>query len=450
VAEASNTSALLRLALPLVVSRAGLVALGLADAIMVAHHSATEFAALALADGTVGRLVDVFVAFVIGGLVLVPRAFAAGDAARCRRLWVHASVLACGLGAVALVACLLAGPLFRVTGQAAALAGAASPVAAVLGLGHPGLLLAIVAAIYLEGIGRPVLVALAVVGANALNIGLNALLIGGQGGAPALGALGSAVATSCVSWLLALLLVGRAWWLGRPNSLGTAAAPSVTARAVAGEDDDAVTAEQRRLGYAAATVQAVLVLTVTVLTVFAGRLGALPLAAMTAVFTLNAPAMLFALGLGDAAAIRIAGAAGQGRPAAPLARHALALTAAAMLLFALAWLAFPAVWAGLFGDDAELSAAVRALLPLAAAVLCFDGISVLVVATLRAQRDVFWPAAAEVGAALVLLPLAAALAFGAALGVTGLLAAAAAAGLLRTGLLLARLRWFHRDAAGAA
>ena len=61
----SNVGALLRLAVPMIVSRAGLAAMAIVDAVMVSRYSSNQFAMLGLADGTLGRLSDVFGAFVI-------------------------------------------------------------------------------------------------------------------------------------------------------------------------------------------------------------------------------------------------------------------------------------------------------------------------------------------------------------------------------------------------
>ena len=74
-----DTRSFLKLAVPMIISRAGLTTMGIADGIMVSRYQSHEFAWLSLAEGTLGRLLDIFCAFLIAGLVLVPRHFGGGD-----------------------------------------------------------------------------------------------------------------------------------------------------------------------------------------------------------------------------------------------------------------------------------------------------------------------------------------------------------------------------------
>ena len=60
--------------------------------------------------------------------------------------------------------------MLSIMGQSHALAAGAAPVMAMLGAGYPASLLAISAAVYLEGVNRPRFVAISVVTANVLNV----------------------------------------------------------------------------------------------------------------------------------------------------------------------------------------------------------------------------------------------------------------------------------------
>ena len=105
-----DSKAYLRLALPMIISRAGLAAMDIADGVMVARFQAHDFAWLSLASAMLGRLLDVFIAFLIGGLALVPRHFSRGDHAGARSFWVRTFPVAIALGLLALLAGFSASP----------------------------------------------------------------------------------------------------------------------------------------------------------------------------------------------------------------------------------------------------------------------------------------------------------------------------------------------------
>ena len=430
-----NVLALARLALPMIVSRAGLAALGIADAIMVSRYDPAQFALLSLADGTLGRVSDVFAAFVLGGLILVPRAFGAGDLRACVRIWGRAMLPALGLGALAAALGLAGTPIFHVLGQSDALAGGAGVVAAILGVGKIAALPALGAAVFLEGTRRPAIVAASVVGANVLNVALNAMLIGGFGAIPALGARGSALSTTIVSFVLAGVLVGYAWKAVAVPARRTVARTSVPEHV------------QHRLGLSSAIVGGIMLSLTASLTVFAGWLGPLALAVLAAAFALNAPVMLLALGIGDATGIRVAEADGAdaasvpsgGNSIRPIVFASLLAVLGVSLAFVGLWSGFPRPLATVFTHDPAMRGALATVIPLASVLLVLDGICFVAVSALRALRDIVWPTAIEIATMAALVPLAAYLAFDLAEGVRGLLVATLATAALRAVLLVQRL-----------
>ena len=166
----------LRLAVPMVVSRAGLAGMGIADGVMVARYSPAQLAPLGLSDGTLGRLLDVLVALLIGGIVLAAQAQAGSTPHEAGAVWRRAVRLALVTG-LAAAAVGLAGPWWLGwLGEAPKLVAATAPVMAVLGAGMPLALVAVATAVFLEAVGRAPVVAAAVAAANVLNIALNWLL----------------------------------------------------------------------------------------------------------------------------------------------------------------------------------------------------------------------------------------------------------------------------------
>ncbi len=426
------------LAAPMIVSRAGLAAMGMADAIMVSRFQSREFAWLSLAEGTLGRLLDVFVAFLIGGLSLAPRLFARGDAAGARLVWVRTFPWALGLGLAGLLVGLSGHTLLAMMGQPEQLALGAAPVTAILGAGYPAALLAVSSAVYLEGIQHPQFVAASVVIANVLNISLNWVLIGGHLGFPAMGARGSALSTTIVRCVLGVALVAFASRM-RGSGGATATQPHIAERAQS-------LRVQWRLGYGAAGTVAVMVVLTASLTVFAGWLGVLPLAIFAAAWNLAGPAALVGLGMSDAAGIHVsseAGRSGEDR-AASIAWASLRLTLVPVAALAACLAILAAPLARIYTRDASMWMPMAAVIPMVALILLVDCAGFVMAASLRAIREVAWPAGIDVGTVLFLLPLAATLAFARGYGVRGLLLAMFIAGVARTAMLTGRFRWRTR------
>lgn len=436
---------LLRLALPMIVSRAGLAAMSIADAVMVSRYDPGQFAVLSLADGTLGRIVDIFAAFILGGLVLVPRAFGAGDLAECARIWRRSLPPALGLGLLGALLGVCGTAIFAAVGQSAALSSGAGAVSAILGIGYVAALLALGAAVFLEGLKRPTVVAASVVGANVLNVGLNWLLISGNAGLPALGARGSAISTTIVRFALAAVLAGYAWKV-------------TSARREPEAEAQRAPQLQTQLGLSSAVVAGIMLLLTASLLVFAGWLGPLALAVLSATWNLNAPVMLVALGIADATGIRVAARDGQAAGGAAgganlslrsIVGLSLAVMSALALVFAAGWAAFPRPLAGVFTRDPAMLRGLTAVIPLAGGLLLLDAVCFIVVSALRALRDVVWPTGIEIATMAGLVPLAAWLAFGAGQGVRGLIIAAIASAVCRVALLVWRFVWMTRPPARA-
>jgi MATE family multidrug resistance protein len=430
----------LLLAAPMVVARAGLAGMSIADGIMVARFSPTQLALLGLSEGTIGRVLDILVALLVGGIALAARAEASAAPHEAGAVWRRAVGLGLLTGCAAAALGLLGRSWLGWFGEAPLLAAGAAPVVAVLGAGMPLALVAVATAVFLEAVGRAPAVATAVVAANVLNIALNWLFISGHFGLPALGALGSAISTSVVRAALAATLVIYAWTLTDHARLGIRRAPPGAARGGG--------AQQRRLGYGAAATATVMNLLGISVTTLSGWLGTLPLAAMTAMWNAFSVGTLLAFGMADATALRVAASLGA-KPngdrtrGAPLdaALLGLGVTMVALALLVVPVLLAPQVLAGIYAPHGQLRAALVALLPLGALVLLCDGASFVFGAALRGFGDAAWPAGLQTVVAAVLVPLAWWLAVKRGGGASGLVTAILIASVLRALLLGARLAW---------
>lgn len=426
---------LLRQATPMVVSRAGLAAMAITDAVMVAHFSSTELAAASLAEGTFGRLADVFLAFIHAALVLIVAAAAASRQGDRLAIWQRALRIAMLMGFAGFVVALFAGPLLQLFAQPTQISDLAAKVILLLACGLPAGLMALACAIHLEAIGRAKLVASFMILANLLNVGGNWLLIEGHWGFPGLGVLGSAATTTIVRILLAIGLIVLVRWFEGPSTFAVQ------------PQDPLVRRDHYKLGFTALGASAAMHLLGIWLTLFAGWLGPLPLAAFAAGWILNLPGLLLAAGIGDAIALRVAHRLTQTGEASP-ARAWSDLSVLALLLspwVLLLMLAAPVV-AGVYTPDPELRALMIKLLPMSGLVLMLDGLSYATSAALRGLKDIAVPTAIQVGAMIATPILAWFLAFWLGMGVEGILVAILTTSLARLSLLAFRMFLLFRPA----
>lgn len=439
---AAQARAFVALAVPMVVSRLGLAAMGIVDGLMLARHDSRQLAFHGLAEALAGRVMEVGMALVMAGMALAAQARHGDAAARARvgGVWRQALMLSVLAGIAGLAVGALAQPLLQALGQPPELAGRSAPVLTILLLGMPAALVAIACAGLLEAIGRPTLVALAVVAANLANAGLNTLLIDGIAGGPPLGAQGVAWSTTLVRSLLACVLVLLARRL--------AEAPAHDLLRWPARRDWSGGAEQRARGRSAAGSVAVLGVLGAALPTMAGWLGAGAMGAFTALFLVLAPVMVVAWGLVDAAGLRLAAEWGRDHGSGRLRRTGGQLTAMAVAVLALlaaALLALPDAALRPVVPDPALRSALRAALPAGLVLVTAEGLSYLLANLLRSLgvlRRPFW---LQAGFAALALPAAWLLGIHLGGGLAGLLAGQAAVTVLRA-LLLGRL--YARVSAG--
>ena len=405
---------LTRQAAPVIVARAGVMLLALVDTVMVGRYAAEELAVLGLALTVVTTMLLAGIGLLMGTLVLAAACWGRGDYAACGVVWRRSLVYAAALGSAMAVVCAFGEPLLLGLGQASTLAGRAAPVVLVLGLGLAPQLVFVTTQFFLEGIKRPVPGMLMMLAANGLNVGLNWLLVYGHLGLPPMGALGSAWATTVVRTFLALAAVLYVMAMAdRRRFLGAdpkAAAPPPARR-------------QRRLGYASGVSIGVEGASFNTLGLFAGRLGAMPLAAYTIGLNLIAFVFMIAVGFGAATAVQVGAACGRGdrREARLAGWTGLAMTTGVMGLIALAIDAAPATIVALYTDDATLARTTLPVIAFIALVVVADAGQGVMAAAVRGLGDT-WVASGLHAAAfvLVMLPAGWLLAIAAERGAVGL------------------------------
>ena len=202
---------LLKLAAPVIVARAGLMVMSAVDILIVARYSSEELAYLGLGTLPASMLVTAGIGMLLGTMILTSHAVGAGRFEECGPIWRRSLPYALLLGILTALASLLGEPFFRLTGQEPDVAEGGARVLAVLGAGLPAAMLYTASAFFLEGLKRPVPGMVVMIVANLLNVPLNLILVWGAWGIPAMGAEGSAWATTTVRWMLALSLLAYVW-----------------------------------------------------------------------------------------------------------------------------------------------------------------------------------------------------------------------------------------------
>lgn len=427
---------LMRLAVPVIVARAGLITMAIVDTIMVGRFSVPELAYLTIGLAVITTLLVAMNGIVLGTLVVTAAAYGAGRPLECGAAWRRSLPFALAVGGTGALICALGPALLMIFGQSAELAAAGGRVTQVTGLGLPAAIVFIASSFFLEGIKRPLPGMAMMIVANILNVALNWVLIYGHLGFAPLGALGSAWATTTVRIFLAAGLVTYiacvmperdTYGVGRPAGGGWRS-----------------WRRQRRIGYAAGASLGVEAGAFSVLSIFAGWLGPLALGAYSIVLNLIAFAFMVAIGFGSATAVRVGIAHGRGDPAgaARAGWSGLVVNTVAMGAFALIMAVFPAWLVAVYSGDAALAALTVPAVGLAAWVLMADGGQAVMASALRGRGETWVTTACHVFSYLVVMvPLSWFLALPAGRGVIGLLEGVLIASIISLVLLGGRFHW---------
>jgi MATE family multidrug resistance protein len=411
----SEVGPMLRLAVPVVLAEIGWVLLGVVDVMMVGRIDAESIGGVSVGRGAF-FLVAVFGMGLLLGLdTLVAQAYGAGDLLDCRLSLLHGVYLAL----------LLSGPMLLfmqgIAGNLDALgidprvSALAASYLRVVSLSLPPLLLYTALRRYLQAIGRPRPVMIALLSANVVHVAANWLLIRGHLGLPALGVVGAAWSTVLSSCYMTGFLAWATWL----NERGTGRPPA----ALTLRPDPARLGRLVALGLPAG-VQLVLEYGVIALTtMLAGGLAPASLAAHQIALNASSVTYMVTLGISAAAAVRVGHALGRGDgPAAATSGWtALALGTAFMSAAALVFVCTPRTILAAFTADPAVRATGAGLLYIAAVFQLFDGLQAVAIGALRGAGDTRSPMIWNlVGYWVCGLPVGYYLCFSAGLGALGL------------------------------
>ncbi len=426
---------LLRLAGPVVLSRLGIMVMGLTDAIVVGHYSARQLGFHAMAWAPSSVLITMSIGLLVGVQVMTARAIGAEKPHETGAVLRRGLVYGAWIGVVGAVALAALGPLFlHSLGLKDGLAdGAAAPLV-VFSLSLPVYALSVALSFWLEGLARPGFVTIAMWLANGVNLAVNLLLVPGTFGLPALGAVGAAWATFVARTFLTVVL---AVYIARMRDAGALGVFDKPAR------DPAAEAEQRRIGYGAGASNFFEVSAFAGMNLVAGWIGGLAVAAWAVVLNVAAIIFMIPLGVSTATAVQVGRAYGARDPAGMTRAGWIAFAVIAIVGVVAGLLLYPTKhWVALaYTTD---PAALELILP-ALVLTCFflapDAVQVVAAQALRARGEVWIPTLTHlISYALVMGPLAWWLAIPRGMGLEGVVTSVIVTSFLSAGFLLARFR----------
>jgi MATE family multidrug resistance protein len=365
VPRRADLRAMLRLAGPVVVIQVGMMTMGVVDTLMVGRVSARALAAVAL-----GNLYFFGLAvFGMGTLLVldpvVAQAVGAGDRSAIARGIQRGVLLAALLSVPAALLLLVAEPSMTLVRQPPDVVPLAAAYAFHLSPGVFPFFLFVVLRQSLQSmrVTAPILVAIIV--ANLGNALLNWMLIFGHLGAPPLGVVGSALATTASRWALALLLLGLAWRRVAPYLRPLR--PEIWS--------PAPLARMLRLGLPIGCQYFFEFGAFALVALMMGWLGTMSMAGHQVAINLASLTFMVPLGVADAASVLVGQAVGRRDPPAIRGSAASALICGIgfMSCTAILFLSAPLGLARLYTPDPEVVMVAAVLIPLAGVFQVFDG-----------------------------------------------------------------------------
>jgi len=414
-ARPSDIADLLRLSVPIAISRMAMMLMGLTDAIVLGQFAPEELAYVLSAWLPIGVSLGFGMGVLLGVQVLTSELLGVGKEAGSGRIFRRGLWWAVLLGAVmTLILLPTATPFFHwvfVTIAPASeaarvatpemVADATASVTRILAIGLTGHMICQACSYYLEALRRPLLVTLVMYGGVLINLALDLALVGGWWGMPQMGAEGVAWATTGTRWAMVfvmLLLVVLLTPALRPSE---ASPPGEARRQLEVGTGTAISNVAEWGGFNITFIIA------TWVSIAANAVYGYSVQVMGLCF-------MFYLGIASATSVRVAEAIGRGelQEVRNAGRLGVVATIVMGVLLGVVLILFAGpISALLVREDAviggiALAPAIAGLLWLAALATVFDGLQATASFALRAQGMVWLPTAIHLGSFfLVMIPI---------------------------------------------
>jgi MATE family multidrug resistance protein len=432
----------LRLAIPLIIGQLGQMLISLSDTLMLGWLGVTELAACSFANTLIYLPMMFGIGMSMAVSIRVSQARGANDPVAARAALRHGLYITLGLGVLTVLAALAIRPFFWVFQQDPTVVAIVPNFLLILAASMIPAMGSMAVKNHADAMNRPWPVFWISIGAVALNVLLNWMLIFGKMGAPRLGFEGAAIATLISR---AASLIGMILWC-RGDAALKQWVPIRWLRA----PDWAAVKDLMRTGFPASMQLLAEVSAFVMATFIIGHMGKEQLASHQVAIQCAATIFMIPLGISMALTVRIGEAFGAKNRAAmrPILASGWSMGVAFTLLSATAFVVFNHQLAGLFIDDPAVLEMAASLLIVAAAFQFCDALQIIAAGGLRGLDDVHTPAWIAFWAYWVAsIPLGWILAVKLGMGVTGMWWGITA-GLTITAVLLGRRVW-QKTAPGA-
>lgn len=390
---------LLNLAWPVVISRVGILTLGITDTVMVGRYASEHLAYLGIGMVPSNIYILIMIGLLMGTSVLVSNRFGAGQYDKTGEVLWHALPWGFAIGLIGFLFCYFGEFWLLLTGQDAVLAEKGGHISIIAGLSLPLAAVHMTTGFFLEGIRNPRPGMVIMIAANIINIFANYFLVYGVYGFPELGAEGSIWATFIVRCMQVVAILSYVWFFIDHEKFGLSK-PKITWRG--GTD-------LRRIGYASGISMGLENGAFNALVLFAGFLGTAAVAAHVIMINVFALFFMMGLGFGVATAVSVGNANGAGdmRQVTRWAWLGLSIQSVVMVVAGiLMWVT--AQQAGeFFSNDPAVYNLAAAMIAWVAMSLVFDTGQSLMAMALRARGDTWVPTFIHfIAYGVVMIPLA--------------------------------------------
>ena len=396
-----HSTDLLRLAWPVMLSRAGILIMAFADIAMLGRYGEGAVGISNLGIAIFIPVIVMTIGMASGMVPVVSQAYGAGNYQECGRAWRRGLCWGVFISLIGIAVVWRSETLLGWFGQTPEMAKGGGDVAVALAPGVLAQTVFAVCAFYLESIRKPMFALVAMLVANLLNVVLNWMFIFGHLGFPEMGAVGAAHASTLARFAAAGLMV---WYILSMKD-GIAWGLRGSWETVWGPGGWRAGWQMRKLGASAGLSNGFETIGFAAMSLMAGTLGIAALDAYSISHNLLSTVFMIGLGLAVATGVRVGQATGAGhaREAAYAGWTGLLVALLVMSLLSMVVLGFRNDIAAIYTNDPDLIARSAALFAFSAFVFVPDSLQVVMGQAIRALGDAWIAIAAYIASFVVLM-----------------------------------------------